>query len=114
MKIDRYSFGEIVIGGKRYTRDVIILQEGVKSNWWRSRSHFLSLEDIKDVLIPPPEILIIGQGDPGLMETGDDVKNFCKNNHIKLYIMPTKEAVDKFNAYRVQGKKVIAALHLTC
>jgi hypothetical protein len=114
MKIDKYDFGEIVIDGKKYTRDVILLKDKVKSNWWRTRSHFLSIEDIEDALREIPDILIIGQGDPGLMEVGDDVKEFCKTNHIKLSIMPTREAVHEFNACSQQGKNVVAALHLTC
>lgn len=116
MKINSYSFGRIIIDGREYTRDVIIRQlaDEVKSNWWRARSHFLAMEDIEDVLSPIPDILIIGQGDPGLMEVGDDVKDFCKTHNIKLYIMPTAEAVHKFNTYSEQGENVVAALHLTC
>ena len=41
MRIDRYAFGNIVIDGKAYTKDVIIFPDRVYSPWWRKDGHFL-------------------------------------------------------------------------
>ena len=34
-QIESYSFGEVVIDGKRYRSDVIVFPDRVKPNWWR-------------------------------------------------------------------------------
>ena len=46
--IDSYSFGEIVINGKRYTSDVIIFSDSVDDNWWRKSGHLLHKDDLKE------------------------------------------------------------------
>ncbi|MEN3046971.1 MAG: MTH938/NDUFAF3 family protein [Candidatus Hydrothermales bacterium] len=62
MKIEKYEFGEIIIEGKKYTRDLIIFKDRISENWWRKEGHSLYMEDLKEVLEFKPEILIIGNG----------------------------------------------------
>ncbi|RLI41160.1 hypothetical protein DRO69_11945, partial [Candidatus Bathyarchaeota archaeon] len=62
--IDSYDFGVIVIKGKRYTSDVIVLPEKVIDGWWRKEGHSLHMEDLKEVIErePKPEVLVVGTG----------------------------------------------------
>lgn len=114
MKIEKYDFGEIVINGKRYLRDLIIFPDKIKENWWRKEGHLLCIDDLKEVIEYKPEILIIGTGYSGIMKVPEDVIKELEKNNIKVIVKNTKEAVNLFNEYIEKNKRVVCALHLTC
>ena len=114
MKIDSYNFGEIVIDGKKYNKDVIISKKEVFSPWWREKGHLLSKGDLKEVFREKPEVLIIGSGAASLMKVPEEVKKSIEAQRIQCLVFNTREACDKFNELELSGKKVTAALHLTC
>ncbi len=74
MRIDRYRFGEIVIGGEAYARDVIVFRDRVVSGWRRRNGHSLLPEDLRDVAAASPSTLVLGRGALGMLrvpaETG--------------------------------------------
>ena len=71
------------------------------------------IEDIKDVLVYNPEILIVGTGANGLMRILDETKRYLESKGIELRIADTEKACKIYN--ELQGKrKVIGAFHLTC
>ncbi len=113
MKIDSYSFGQIVIEGKKYTADVIVYDNRVDSSWWRKEGHELYPEDITEALKDKPDILIIGTGNVGMMKVPKKTAEYIASRGVDVKVERTGKAVDLFN--QLQGKKsVIAALHLTC
>jgi len=112
MRIDHYSFGQIVIDGKRYTSDVIIYPGRVDSSWWREDGHTLRAVDIADVIDAKPEILIIGTGIYGAMSVPKETLTFLESKGMDIRIERTEKAVELFN--KLQGKKVIAVLHINC
>ena len=111
--IDSYKFGHIVIDGKPYTSDVIIYPDRVESRWWRKEGHSLCMDDIQDILAGKPEVLVLGQGKPGLMKVPDGVRTAIRSRGIELFVSGTRDAVEKYNELS-RVKKVAAALHLTC
>ncbi|MBI4824504.1 MAG: Mth938-like domain-containing protein [Nitrospirae bacterium] len=113
MKITHYSFGKITIGGKTYTSDVIIYPERVDPSWWRKEGHYLQPEDLEDVIDAKPDILIIGTGYSGVMQVPEKTIRYLKAKGIEVYAERTEKAVEMFDK-KGEGKKVIAALHLTC
>lgn len=111
--IESYDFGQIIVNGRRYTRDIIIFPDNVKDGWWRKEGHKLSLEDLKEVFEAKPEVLLIGTGYSGLMKVPQDVKDYATSKNIELIVENTRQACQTYNRlYR--SKKVIAAFHLTC
>ncbi|RME62688.1 MAG: hypothetical protein D6778_10795 [Nitrospirae bacterium] len=112
MKIERYSFGHIVIDGKSYTKDVIILPDRVFHPWWRKEGHYLHWEDLEEVLKDPPEVLYIGRGHSGVMEVPSPLVDKLHAQGIEVVTGRTSDIVDRFNSDRRQKKA--AALHLTC
>ena len=111
--IESYSFGKITVNGKTYTSDVIIYLDKVEDSWWRRKGHLLEKEDIEDVVLCEPEVLIIGTGAYGLMKIVDEVKHFLKSKGIELIAEETEKACKTYN--KLRGKrKVVALLHLTC
>ncbi len=111
--IDSYSFGNMVIEGKRYFRDLIIYPERIRENWWRKEGHSLCYEDIKEIVEYKPEVLVIGTGYFGAMRVPPEVVNYLQSQGIEVIIKNTKEAVSTFNKLR-RVKKVVGAFHLTC
>ena len=112
--IDSYDFGRIVIDGKKYTNDVIIFPNRVMSSWWRKEGHRLHINDLNEVLKEKVEVLIVGTGYSELMKVPTETKEFIESTGFKLIIQPSKEACKTYNSLVKSGKKVIAALHLTC
>lgn len=109
-----YEFGLIVIDGKEYRADVIVLPSGVQSGWWRREGHSLVPEDLGAVVGAAPEILVVGTGAYGVMTVPALTKSFLENKNIKMEAYPTRRAVARYNELAAAGVKVAAALHLTC
>ena len=112
--IESYRFGKIVINGKSYSSDVIIIGENIKADWWRKEGHRLHVEDLKEIIREDIDVLVIGTGYFGLMKVPEDVKRFLSEKGIEIIVQKTAEACKTFNKLNSSGKKVAAALHLTC
>lgn len=113
MKIDSYSFGRIVIDGKSYSSDVIILKDRVISNWRRREGHELCLDDLKDIEIEKDETLVVGTGASGMMKVMNEVRSFYNSKGIKLIEERTEEACRIYNKLS-NSRNISTALHLTC
>jgi len=111
--IDSYKFGQVVVGGKRYTSDVIIFPDRVKDNWWRKTAHQLCLRDIAEVMTENPEVLVVGTGASGSMEVLPEVEQSAKTRGINLIIEVTDKACYTYN-HICHSQRVIAMLHITC
>ena len=111
--IDSYRFGEIVIEGRIYTQDVLILPHRVEASWWRSEGHKLQIDDISEVVSAKPEVLVVGTGDSGLMKVMPETASYLASQGIELIVETTDKACQTFNQISA-SKKAVAALHLTC
>ncbi|RLI22559.1 hypothetical protein DRO54_00805 [Candidatus Bathyarchaeota archaeon] len=112
--IESYGFGRIVINGKSYSSDIIIVGEKVKADWWRKEGHRLHIEDLKEIVNKDIDFLVVGTGYFGLMKVPDEVKRFLAEKGIEVIVQKTAEACKTFNKLMNSKKKVAAALHLTC
>lgn len=114
MHIDSYQFGKIVIDGKAYDKDCLIVGDCVHANWWRKQGHVLAVEDLQVVLEAKPAVLVVGCGSPGLMKVSDDARQTLQQEGIELIVIDTHKAIVRFNELAEKGKNIAAALHLTC
>ena len=114
MHIDSYQFGRIVIDGKAYSSDCLILGDCIRADWWREKGHLLAVEDLRSVIAAKPSVLVVGCGASGLMRVAEKAKHFLEENDIELMALDTHTAVKKFNELHNEGENVAAALHLTC
>lgn len=111
--IDIYHFGNIVIDGQKYTSDVIVYPDKVRSNWWRQEGHRLVPEDIRELVSWKPEVLIVGTGSMGCMKISPETEELLKAQKIELIAEPTPRACQIFNQISA-SRRAVAALHLTC
>jgi hypothetical protein len=114
MKIEDFSFGRIVVDGVAYTSDIKIIGGKVVADWWRKGGHKVEIEDIQEMIDARPEVLVIGKGDPGLMQTSATLRKLLKSNEIELVEEKTVKAVQTFNRLSQTGKAVFAGFHVGC
>ncbi len=110
--IDLYEFGKIVIDGKKYTNDVVIIGKNVHPEWWRERGHVLQKKDLGPILEAELDTLVVGTGHDGMMRVEEDVREYCKERGVELIELKSGEAVKKYNSMKKRG--LALAIHLTC
>ena len=112
MKIESYKFGEMIVDGIKYRKDLIIFPDYVMNNWWRKSGHNLIKEDILEIIDAKPEYLFIGTGKFGLMKVSKEIISYLESLGITVFIGKTDDAVKVFNNETNSNK--ISAFHLTC
>ncbi len=113
MLITRFRFGEITIGGQRYTDDLLVFEDRLRPRWWRQEGHLLQLADLGEVLATKPEVLVVGTGAQGCMKISPEVITHTREAGIELLAFDTRAACQTFN-HLLGKRRVAAALHLTC
>lgn len=112
--IEQSAFGSIQIEGKNYTTDIIIYPDGrVSDNWWRRHGHLLRLEDIENLILAKPDVIVIGTGVYGRMLPESGLEKSVTDRGIELVLAPTGDAVSRFNRLQ-SSRKTGAGFHLTC
>ncbi len=114
MKLSGYRHGSIEIDGVEEHRDLIVVGKAVHRDWRRQKGHLLQMDDLGPVLGDPPHILVIGTGSMGVMRCEPGLAATLAERGITAEILPTAEAVPRFNELVEAGANVAAALHLTC
>ncbi|MCF8095755.1 MAG: Mth938-like domain-containing protein [Desulfobacteraceae bacterium] len=114
MRIEDYRFGSMRINGETYKRDLKIIKNSVRPDWWPKSSHLVTRDDIDDILKAEPEILVLGKGSPGQMEPDPALTEELEKKGIRLISRPTQEASEEFNRLQEENKNVAAGFHLTC
>jgi len=112
--IETYSFGKMRIHGFDYTQDLKIIKGQIIPRWWRKSGHQVVQDDILDILEAAPDILVIGRGLPGIMQTTPELRALLEQRGIKLVELGTDKAVEEYNRHWSQGTNVAAGFHLTC
>lgn len=103
----------MIIDGKRYTSDLKIIKSCIFDKWWRKEGHSLCLSDIDDILQEKPERIVIGCGYSGVLKVPSSLKADLQHQGIALIDVPTRKAVEMFNASNDLEKSVYG-FHLTC
>ena len=114
MRIETFTFGSIVIDGKRYTSDLIIYPDGrVVTSWRRKRGHRLLGDDIVELVDSQPEVIIAGTGVSGLVKPEKELQETLQKKSIEFLAAPNQKAMELFNDLSSK-KRIGACFHLTC
>ncbi len=114
IRVDSYVFGTIRVGGRDYSSDLILYPDRIEQDWWRKKGHDLQVEDLSGLAGIPVDALIIGTGAHGAMQVSEEAERWLDEKGIVWEAHPTGTACDRYNALVDKGKRVVAALHLTC
>ena len=74
-----------------------------------SKAHFVAFAEIEGLLEEKPDVLIIGTGYDNLVQVEDEIAAMPN-----IEILPTPQAVRRYNELRSEGKRVAAVIHSTC
>lgn len=118
VKVDSFSFGSIVLDGKKYARDVLLFPDGSvkkrKGGFWKYGSHAIKKREIEELADTNPEVVIVGTGTVAKAELEPDAESFARESKPELVVLPSSEAIEELNKLLDKGKRVAALIHITC
>jgi hypothetical protein len=79
--------------------------------WFRDKSHFISLDEVRPLLDPDVEVLVIGMGWHSAVRVDPAIEALTG---IEIHILSTPQAYDLFNRYVSEGRRVALLAHSTC
>lgn len=117
-KVDSFSFGSITVDGKKYRRDLFLLPDGKvkqrKGGFWIFGSHNIKKGEIEELGRAGAKVIIVGTGTNSRAKLSSEAKSYAEQAQLELHILPSSEAVFKFNEMVKQGKEAAALIHITC
>lgn len=93
---------------------VPVLDITVGSNgglWFRDKSHSLSLEEVRSLLAPEVQVVVIGTGWHEMVKVDPAVRDI---EGVEVHILKTPDAFDLFNRCQSEGKQAVLIAHSTC
>lgn len=110
--IDHYEFGKIVVSGKTYKSDIVIMSDG-SIQPGPEDMHYVLEEEIDHILnMPELKTLVIGTGAEGNGRLRKKLIRKVEAKGITLKMMLTGEAMKMLNETPKAG--LVAMLHLNC
>ncbi len=79
--------------------------------WFRDKSHTISFDEVRSLVSPQVDVLIIGTGWHGAASVDPAVRDL---KGIEVHILRTPDAFRLFNDQRAQGRLVVLLAHTTC
>ena len=117
-KVNSFKFGSIVIDGKQYGYDVVILADGTvkerEANKAKFGGHIIGKAEIKELAKTKPETIIVGTGTSGMARVSLDAQLYSADANLNGVVLPSSEAIVKLNQLVDEGKRVAALIHITC
>ena len=117
-KVNSFDFGSIVIDGKEYSYDVVVLPDGGVKEREASKAmfggHSITKNEIEELAKTKPETVIVGTGTSGMAAVSQDAQAYVREAKLNLVILPSSEAIQKLNQLVDEGKRVTALIHITC
>ncbi len=117
--INSTDFGSITIDNKKYNQ-VLIIGNDVKEREYsklvdiHNTSHVVGEWELVELLSNKPEVIVIGNGQSGVLTVEDKVKDEIEKAGVVLIIDLTPGAVITYNVLVKDGKRVNALIHTTC
>ena len=117
-KVNRFDFGSIVIDGKQYGHDVVVLPDGTVKEREASKAkfggHTIGKAEIEELAKTKPETVIVGTGTNGMATLSPEARLYGREAKLNLVVLPSSEAIAKLNQLVDEGKRVAALIHITC
>lgn len=91
------------------TLDIQVNNRGLL--WFRDKNHYVSLNEIKSIISPDVDSLVIGIGWDGDVRVDPSVKEL---KGVNVYTLITPDAFSLYNKLKSNGKRVVLIAHSTC
>ena len=106
--IRNYENNKIYIGKTIFSYNLLISDKSI-GKWVINDISNLVNDDMKDILLLKPEIIIIGTGESQIIPS-NEIINFIHDKKIGLEFMITESACKTFNLLISEGRKAVAGL----
>ena len=106
--IRNYENNKLYIGKTIFSHNLLISDKSI-GKWVVNDTSNLVNDDMKDILLFKPEIIIIGTGESQIIPS-NEIINFIHDKKIGLEFMITESACKTFNLLISEGRKVVAGL----
>ena len=106
--IRNYENNKLYIGKTTFSHNLLISEESI-GKWIINDINNLVNNDMKNILLLKPEIIIIGTGENQIMPS-NEIMSFIHGKKIGLEFMITESACKTFNLLISEGRKVVAGL----
>jgi hypothetical protein len=117
-KIDKFGFGSVVIDGTKHIRDLILLPDGKMKRrdggFWVIGSHYIKKDEVEQLFTAGTKAVVIGVGVFSRAHLSTDAANYAKSQSAELFVLPSRDAVRKWNQLTDEGKRTAALIHITC
>lgn len=117
-KIDKLTFGSIVVDDREYRRDILIFGDGTvkkrRAGFPMFGSHEIKERELEELSHGQPEAIIVGTGTGGAAHIVAQAESWAKANNVSLLMQPSYDAIVKLNELTEQKKKVAALIHIIC
>jgi len=117
-KIDEFTFGSIVVEGKKSRRDVLIFSDGIvkkrKGGFLMFGRHKIKKQELEELSRGHPETIIVGTGTNGAAHIAPEAESWAKGRNLSLLVKPSYDAIARLNELAEQKKKIAALIHITC
>ncbi|MEM3667006.1 MAG: MTH938/NDUFAF3 family protein [Candidatus Bathyarchaeia archaeon] len=118
VKIDGMGFGWIIVNGKKHRHDVVISPSGEvkrrKGGFLMFGSHSFKRKEFEELCKDKMDVLIVGTGTNGVATISEEARDFLEKLKVETVVLPSYEAVEKFNELIKSGRRVGAIIHVTC
>jgi len=123
LKIEKTSFGQIIIDGKKYSNDIYIFQENneliikkrKKELSYKIKGHTCFGEKEAELLLSyKPELFFIGKGQFGVLPIPATTRKILENSKVKVIEETTPKIILKVNLALEKKQPIVALFHLTC
>jgi len=118
IKIDKFSFGSAIISGNKYIRDLILLPDGTikhrSGGFWVVGSHCINKDAVRQLFDSGAKTIVIGVGILSRTHLSDEAKKYAGKQSSELVVLPSRDAILKWNQLTDEGKRAAALIHITC
>lgn len=110
-RVSHYTFGEIVIDGKKYTEDVVLYPDGSIA-LWPEDLHTMYKSDFTEIINSGVKVIIYGSGETGAAFMPKKIVKLIESKGIELQIFETMDAIELYN--KTSEQDLLAIFHLNC
>lgn len=116
--IDKFSFGSAIIGGNKHIRDLILLPDGTikrrSGGFWVVGSHLINEDEVRQLFDSGAKTIVIGIGMLSRAHLSEEAKKYAESQSAEMFVLPSRDAAQKWNQLADEGKRAAALIHITC
>ena len=117
-RFESLVWGKAVIDGKTYNYDIAILPDGRieprTTPYETLGSHTFTRDEIERLINAGAEVIVVGTGTSGMAKLSPEAQRLASERGVELVVQTSPLAINTYNWYAAQGRRVAALIHVTC